>query len=180
MSRRRCVLLCKDRSATLFSLPRVEHVKRQWLEFIFATIPQKYSPNLLLCSRHFTEESFKNLYEFKCGFVSRLFLKEGSVPSVHGSASSSSAPQSVSIFNNDCCYVFCCMRNMYFVVCVAQLLSGVKLVLFSIFVARHSTFMHPKRFGQKLFKSYPYYLDCTCLGVAANYYCSALSVSALG
>ena len=86
----------KDSTATLFSLPRDEHVKDKWLKFIFATIPQQYIP-IVLCSHHFNDESFTNINEFNCGFASWLFLKEGSVvPTVYGSASSSKS-QPVSI-----------------------------------------------------------------------------------
>ncbi|KAL0204035.1 hypothetical protein M9458_002053, partial [Cirrhinus mrigala] len=61
----------------------------QWLKFMFTKIPQQYVPNLFLCSRHFTDDCFPGLREFKAGFVNRLLLKEGSVPSLFGPACSS-------------------------------------------------------------------------------------------
>ncbi|XP_051741930.1 uncharacterized protein LOC127508133 isoform X13 [Ctenopharyngodon idella] len=98
MSRRRCALRC-DSKATFFSLPKDEHVKNQWLKLIFTAIPQKYSPNLVLCSRHFTDDCFLNLNAFNEGFASRLLLKDGSVPSLCGPASSSSESQPMLTMN---------------------------------------------------------------------------------
>uniref|UniRef100_A0A8C1SGL6 THAP-type domain-containing protein n=1 Tax=Cyprinus carpio TaxID=7962 RepID=A0A8C1SGL6_CYPCA len=87
MSRRRCVLRCESKFV-LFSLPKDEAAKNQWLRFIFSTVPQQYNPNLGLCSRHFTDDCFSNLGEFKARFTKRLLLKDGSVPSLFGPAGS--------------------------------------------------------------------------------------------
>ncbi|XP_050967121.1 piggyBac transposable element-derived protein 4-like [Labeo rohita] len=56
---------------------------------MFTKIPEQYVPNLFLCSRHFTDDCFPGLREFKAGFVNRLLLKEGSLPSLFGPACSS-------------------------------------------------------------------------------------------
>jgi len=103
-------------------LKHCQYVKNHYLKFIFTTIPQQYSPNLL-CSRHFTEDCFFNLNAFNEGFASPLLLKDGSVPSLFGPASSSSELQPVSIIDICCCYVLCSMHNMYLVVYVAQLVG---------------------------------------------------------
>ncbi|XP_059186310.1 uncharacterized protein LOC131969157 [Centropristis striata] len=81
MSRRRCFLQC-DRKFPLYGLPREDEVKNQWLTFIFTTIPEQYSPNLLLCSRHFAEDCFLNRVQFNAGFSRRLLLKDGAVPTM--------------------------------------------------------------------------------------------------
>ncbi|XDV42362.1 hypothetical protein PO909_011040 [Leuciscus waleckii] len=60
MSRRRCALQCEGK-ARFFSLPKDEHVKNQWLKFIFTMIPQQYNPKLLLCSLYFADDCFSNL-----------------------------------------------------------------------------------------------------------------------
>ena len=133
MATRRCVLKC-DAKANFFHLPRDKHLKNQWLQFIYTTtgIPQMYSPTLLLCSRHFEDDCFTNINAFKYGFASRLILKEGSVPSLFGSASSSES-QPVSIINiiNCCFYVLCSMLNNYFVLCthIAASRSSMSIVL---------------------------------------------------
>ncbi|XP_073716793.1 uncharacterized protein [Misgurnus anguillicaudatus] len=86
MSRRQCVFSCKGKFA-LFSLPKNEDQKNQWLKFIFTTIPQQYNKPLWLCSRHFTDDCFSNLCEFKAGFLKRLTMKEGSLPTLYGPTS---------------------------------------------------------------------------------------------
>ncbi|KAM8735506.1 uncharacterized protein AB9X84_023933 [Acanthopagrus schlegelii] len=95
MSRRRCIFRCKTKFP-LNGLPKDEEVKSQWLQFIFKsnTIPQQYSPKLVLCSHHFTEDCFENHAQFKAGYSKRLILKEGAVPTVLGSVKSAeSGPQ---------------------------------------------------------------------------------------
>ena len=102
------------------------------LQFIYTTIPQKYSPNLVLCSRHFEDDCFTNINAIKIGFASRLILREGSGPSLFGSSSSSES-QPVSIINiiNCCFYVLCSMLNNYFVLCthIAASRSSMSIVL---------------------------------------------------
>jgi len=83
MSRRRCFLRCEIKS-TLHGLPKDEGVKKQWLQFIFTMIPQQFNSNLLLCSRHFTDDCFSNLSEVNAGFAKRLFIKDGKVPTLFG------------------------------------------------------------------------------------------------
>ena len=63
MSRRQCVFNCKGKFV-LFSLPKNEDQKNQWLKFIFTTIPEQYNKSLLLCSQHFTDDCFSNLGEY--------------------------------------------------------------------------------------------------------------------
>ncbi len=117
MSRRRCALHCEGKSV-FFSLPKVEAVKSQWLKFMFRTIPQQYSLNLVLCPRHFTDDCFINLNAYNARFASRLLLKEGSVSSLLGPASPSDESQPVSMSKNICCHVLCSMQNTLLVVCV--------------------------------------------------------------
>ncbi|XP_054452368.1 uncharacterized protein LOC129089057 [Anoplopoma fimbria] len=88
MSRRRCVLLCEVK-CPLYGLPKEEDVRNEWVEFIFKPVPVQYNANLLLCSRHFTEDCFENWAQYTTGFSKRLLLKEGSVPSLLGPRSGS-------------------------------------------------------------------------------------------
>ncbi|XP_052423624.1 uncharacterized protein LOC127966567 [Carassius gibelio] len=95
MSRRQCVFNCKGKFV-LFSLPKNEDQKNQWLKFIFTTIPEQYNKFLLLCSQHFTDDCFSNLGEFKAGFSKRLAIKQGSLPTLYGPTSFSESQPSTS------------------------------------------------------------------------------------
>ncbi|XP_049428542.1 uncharacterized protein LOC125886398 [Epinephelus fuscoguttatus] len=92
MSRRRCFFRC-ERGHSLCGLPNDEALRKQWLTFIFNTIPEQYNSNIVLCSRHFTPDSFRNLESYKSGFSTRLLLKEGAVPTVPVVKSEDGEPQ---------------------------------------------------------------------------------------
>lgn len=77
-SYRRCVFGCKGKSQ-LFSPPKDEGIRKQWLEFIS---PEKPPAKLFLCAGHFTKDSFKNKGQYDGGFASQLLLKPGAVPSL--------------------------------------------------------------------------------------------------
>ncbi|XP_041661717.1 peroxynitrite isomerase THAP4 [Cheilinus undulatus] len=77
-SYRRCFFGCKGKSQ-LFSPPKDESTRKQWLEFISA---EKPSAKLCLCAGHFTEDSFTNKGQYDGGFASHLLLKPGVVPSL--------------------------------------------------------------------------------------------------
>ncbi|MEQ2165631.1 hypothetical protein GOODEAATRI_019114, partial [Goodea atripinnis] len=79
--KRRCILNCEGEN-TMYTLPRGEEEKGQWLRFIFSAIPEQYNPRLLLCAVHFTEDCFLNWTQFYCGYSKRLLLKDGAVPTL--------------------------------------------------------------------------------------------------
>ncbi|MEQ2277491.1 hypothetical protein XENORESO_003511 [Xenotaenia resolanae] len=79
--KRRCILNCEGEN-TMYTLPRGEEEKSQWLRFIFNAIPEQYNPRLLLCAVHFTEDCFLNWTQFYCGYSKRLQLKDGAVPTL--------------------------------------------------------------------------------------------------
>lgn len=111
MSRRRCFLRCKSKT-TLHGLPKDEDVKSQWLKFIFTVTPQQFNPNILLCSRHFSDDCFSNLAEVNAGFAKRLFIKDGGVPTLFGpSCVSGSKPVSMIM------YILCTECSKYVVMC---------------------------------------------------------------
>ncbi|XP_038575013.1 uncharacterized protein LOC119902736 isoform X1 [Micropterus salmoides] len=83
MSRRRCVLHCEGQPS-MHRLPKDESLKNQWIKFIFNTVPQDYSPNLLLCSNHFREDCFLNRQQYNSGFAQRLVLKDDATPTLFG------------------------------------------------------------------------------------------------
>ena len=115
MSRRQCVFNCKGKFV-LFSLPKNEDQKNQWLKFIFTTIPEQYNKSLLLCSQHFTDDCFSNLGEFKAGFSKRLAIKEGSLPTLFRTTSISESQREVWLWS----YVFVFSRASYQYVCCLQ------------------------------------------------------------
>ncbi|XP_057217923.1 uncharacterized protein LOC130571156 [Triplophysa rosa] len=95
MAKRRCVLSCETKSV-LFSLPKTELLRKQWLKLIFTTTPKEYNPSLLLCARHFTEDCFINLGAFTAGYIKRLSLKDGAVPTLFGRVTSTESQHSTS------------------------------------------------------------------------------------
>ncbi|XP_065806081.1 uncharacterized protein [Labrus bergylta] len=114
MTTRRCFFKC-DSNSSLHGLPSSASLRNMWLSFMFRTVPQQYSPNIFLCSRHFIEDCFANWTKFKLGFAKKLILKEGAVPSLFGhdgsshsqpstlQTTSSSVQMSASRFNDAGC-----------------------------------------------------------------------------
>lgn len=84
---------CKKENISLHSLPKDANTQREWLSFIFGKVPEDFSTTLVLCSAHFSEDSFCNLGLYQMGFSSKLVLKDGAVPSILKSPDS---PQAVS------------------------------------------------------------------------------------
>ncbi|XP_056628287.1 glycerol-3-phosphate acyltransferase 4-like isoform X2 [Triplophysa dalaica] len=82
-----CVLRCETKSV-LFQLPKQERLREKWLQFIFQRIPKGYNPRVVLCARHFTDDCFDNLGAFSAGYVKRLSLREGAIPTLFGPFSS--------------------------------------------------------------------------------------------
>ncbi|XP_060789628.1 nidogen-2 isoform X2 [Neoarius graeffei] len=93
----RACAICGSNTSTLHVLPKIEEVKKKWLEFIFGTPPAKYNATLVLCSDHFNHSDFSNFGAFSSGFALRLFLIPGSVPPRRSTTSSQATNTSVSI-----------------------------------------------------------------------------------
>ncbi len=95
--RLRCFVLgCEnEHSSRRHLLPTSEPVKAQWLTFAFkGKAPPDLPKCIYVCSNHFTPDCFANEGQYKAGFAKKLVLKDGSVPTVRGSAS---PPEKVSI-----------------------------------------------------------------------------------
>ncbi len=60
-------------------LPSVPNVRKEWMNFIFNEDPDCIGKNLVLCSLHFTADSFTNKALFDKGFSERLKLKNDAV-----------------------------------------------------------------------------------------------------
>ncbi|KAG7221185.1 hypothetical protein INR49_017472 [Caranx melampygus] len=89
MSKKRCCTVdgCKEANVSLHTLPKDRSVRDQWLKFIFYRIPQDFSPYLLVCSAHFTADSFTNLAQYNAGFAKKLRTKDTAVPTLFGPTS---------------------------------------------------------------------------------------------
>ncbi len=52
------------------------------MHFIFNEVPNRISKNLVLCSLHFTADSFSNKKQFDAEFSERLKLKDDAMPTI--------------------------------------------------------------------------------------------------
>ncbi|XP_029964336.1 uncharacterized protein LOC115400532 [Salarias fasciatus] len=77
--KRKCVFGCAS-PRSLFSLPKSECVRQEWLEFIYG----KAAPagQVLLCDRHFTDDCFANLGQCRSGMSRRLCLEKNAIPTI--------------------------------------------------------------------------------------------------
>ena len=64
---------------SVFLLPSSKPLKKQWVDFIF-------SRNAQVCAKHFTDDCFLNLVQYKDGLAERLEMESGAVPTLLGSA----------------------------------------------------------------------------------------------
>lgn len=67
---------------TLFTFPKIPWLRSRWLDFLHFE-EGAISESSRLCSKHFTQDSFKNWTRHKMGFVKFLSLTENAVPSVY-------------------------------------------------------------------------------------------------
>ncbi|XP_028291221.1 uncharacterized protein LOC114454733 isoform X3 [Gouania willdenowi] len=88
-SARKCVFGCEENSP-LFTLPKDETIRQQWLEFIFGSGP---CPKKIcyVCSRHFSDDCFQNKSLFESGLISTLTLKHYAIPILKRTTSSEPA-----------------------------------------------------------------------------------------
>ncbi|XP_060770838.1 zinc finger protein 43-like isoform X1 [Neoarius graeffei] len=74
---------CDNTERSLFLLPTGEPLKTQWLNFIYSNNTPSSLPNTVyVCRKHFPDECFHNLGQYRAGFAHQLSLKPGSVPSI--------------------------------------------------------------------------------------------------
>ena len=54
-------------------------------KFIFdGEVPATVGMNLSVCAKHFDMDCFHNLGQYNAGLAAKLFLKEGSIPTIRG------------------------------------------------------------------------------------------------
>ncbi|CAK8694889.1 unnamed protein product [Clavelina lepadiformis] len=87
----RCVIkYCNEKAeakhTSMFSFPKEDSVKQQWVSFVKASNPHWASKTghkqSTICSQHFQYDDFANYQMFRMGFSSKLLLKKGAVPSI--------------------------------------------------------------------------------------------------
>ncbi|XP_066529736.1 uncharacterized protein [Hoplias malabaricus] len=79
------VVGCTEQHKSVHRLPASESTRAEWMKFIFkGTIPDKLSKNLYVCTNHFVSDCFTNLGQYNTGLATKLFLKEGSIPTIRG------------------------------------------------------------------------------------------------
>ncbi len=76
---RRCVQCQAVEEQCLCCLPSDSNVRKDWMNFIFNEDPDRVSKILVLCSLHFTADSFTNKAQFDAGFSESLKLKDNAV-----------------------------------------------------------------------------------------------------
>ncbi len=78
---------CTNEHRSIFLVPSSEPMKKQWVNFIFSGYTPTQLPKVLyVCAKHFTDDCFLNLGQYRAGLAERLKIKSGSVPTVLGSA----------------------------------------------------------------------------------------------
>ncbi|XP_036964597.1 uncharacterized protein LOC119025295 isoform X2 [Acanthopagrus latus] len=81
------VVGCTDTHVSLHRLPTKEDTRAKWLNFIFqGNVPASLSKSVVVCANHFTPDCFSNQGQYQAGLATRLLLKDGSIPTVHGNA----------------------------------------------------------------------------------------------
>nr|XP_055038830.1 uncharacterized protein LOC129426493 isoform X3 [Misgurnus anguillicaudatus] len=78
---------CPQEPKHLFSVPLCEDVRSQWINFILSVNTMRKIPKVVfVCEKHFTDDSFINLGQYKAGLADRLRLKPDAVPTLFSSA----------------------------------------------------------------------------------------------
>ncbi|XP_039675675.1 uncharacterized protein LOC120571041 [Perca fluviatilis] len=78
---------CTIEQKSLFLVPSREPLKNLWVNFILCgNSPTQLPKVLYVCAKHFTDDCFLNLGQYRAGLAERLKIKPGSVPTLVGSA----------------------------------------------------------------------------------------------
>ncbi|KAF4114136.1 uncharacterized protein LOC131539617 [Onychostoma macrolepis] len=78
---------CTNEHRSIFLVPSSELRKKQWVNCIYSgNAPTQLPKVLYVCAKHFTDDRFLNLGQYRAGLAERLKIKSGSVPTLLGSA----------------------------------------------------------------------------------------------
>ncbi|XP_046874702.1 zinc finger MYM-type protein 4 isoform X3 [Hypomesus transpacificus] len=79
---------CINENQNLFLVPSSDSLRNQYFNFIFSgNVPTQLPKVLHVCAKHFTDDCFLNLGQYRAGLAQRLKIKSGSLPTLLGSAS---------------------------------------------------------------------------------------------
>ncbi|XP_051539025.1 zinc finger homeobox protein 4 isoform X2 [Myxocyprinus asiaticus] len=79
---RRCSVPGCRKIVSLHRPPKDPNLRNQWLKFIFSEVPDRVNVGTFVCSKHFTIDAFVNHSQHAAGFATKLFLKDGAVPTI--------------------------------------------------------------------------------------------------
>ena len=79
---------CINQNKSIFLVPSSDSLRNQYFNFIFSgNVPTQLPKVLHVCAKHFTDDCFLNLGQYRAGLAQRLKIKSGSLPTLLGSAS---------------------------------------------------------------------------------------------
>ena len=95
---------------SFFSLPKDAQIRGQWVSFMSEKrpLPVRITENTRVCSAHFEDHCFENLFAKQQGFSKKLLLKANSVPTIHPEDMPSTSQQVVQPVSS---YFFCLIRR---------------------------------------------------------------------
>ncbi|XP_060770743.1 zinc finger protein 595-like isoform X2 [Neoarius graeffei] len=77
------VVGCREQHVSLHRPPASEPRRAEWINFIFnGSVPATVSKNLFVCAKHFVSDCFSNLGQYNAGLATKLYLKDGSIPTI--------------------------------------------------------------------------------------------------
>ncbi len=71
-----------EKTQSLHRHPSDPNIRKEWINIILNEMLDLVRKNLVLCSLHFTVDSFTNKAQFEMGFSERLKLKEDAVMNI--------------------------------------------------------------------------------------------------
>lgn len=78
-----CSFTLEDKG-TLFSFPKDEFVRNKWAQFVrLYNSSRVFQTTDRICSQHFLQYDFTNWFQFHMGFVQKLLLVKGAIPTVN-------------------------------------------------------------------------------------------------
>ncbi len=91
---------CTNEHRSIFLVPSSEPMKKLWVHFIFSgNTPTQLPKVLYVCAKHFTDDCFLNLGQYRAGLAERLKIKSGSVPTLLGSATNLGQVSQLTLYN---------------------------------------------------------------------------------
>ena len=87
-------------SRPTFAAPSSESLRNQWVHFVFAgNAPIRIPKCVFVCAKHFTDDCFINLGQYKAGFAELLKMKPGSVPTLLASATNRGQVSTLTLYH---------------------------------------------------------------------------------